>query len=256
MSDVRFSKTGHIAHVHLDRPGALNAITVAMDRALLSMWQEVNDDPDIFVVTLTSEGDRAFCAGADIKESERDASDIAVGGGITGIGGPLVEVRKPIVAGVQGLALGAGFELAMCADIIVASTDAEFGLPEVTAGLIGGCGVVHRAMRQLPYRVALGMILTGDRLSASSALQYGLANEVVDRSALGESVERSCARLLAASPLAIQALKEAATSALARPLPEALSGTFAGIEDSHGTADSIESRAALAERRTPVWKGC
>lgn len=255
MTDVRFSKAGHIAHVHLDRPQALNAITVAMDRALFDLWQEVNDDPDIFVVTLTSEGDRAFCAGADIKEDGRDASDIAVGGGITGIGGPLVEVRKPIVAGVQGLALGAGFELAMCADIIVASSDAEFALPEVTGGLIGDCGVVHRAMRQLPYRVALGMILTGNRLPASSALQYGLVNEVVDRGTLEEGVERWCAKLLAASPLAVRALKEAATSALAWPLAEALSGQFQAIEHYYGTADSIESRAALAERRAPVWKG-
>lgn len=255
MTDVRFSKAGHVAHIRLDRPAALNAITIAMDEALLAMWTEVNDDPDIFVVTLTAEGDRAFCAGADIKEDGRAASPIAVGGGLTGIGGPLIEVRKPIVTGVQGLALGAGFELAMCADIIVASTDAAFALPEAAAGIIGECGVVHRAIRQLPYRVALEMILTGSRMSASEALQYGLLNEVVERDALTESVERWCARLLAASPLAVQALKEAATSALAEPLPIALASRFAGIEHYLGTADHSESRAAFAERRAPIWKG-
>lgn len=255
MTDISFTKSGHVAHIRLNRPAALNAITVAMDEALFDMWQEVNDDPEIFVVTLTAEGDRAFCAGGDIKEECRAASPIALGGGITGIGGPLVEARKPIVAGVQGLALGGGFELAMCADIIVASTDAAFALPEAAAGIIGECGVVHRAIRQLPYRVALGMILTGSRMSASEALQYGLVNEVVERAALTECVERWCARVLAASPLAVQALKEAANSGLAVPLPNALASRFAGIEHYLGTADHCESRAAIAERRPPIWKG-
>lgn len=255
MTDVRFSKTGHVARIHLDRPASLNAITLAMDAALAAMWQEINDDPEIRVVALTAEGDRAFCAGADIKEPGRAASGTAVGGGVTGIGGPLFEVRKPIVAGVQGLTLGAGFELAMCADIIVASTDAEFALPEAAAGIIGECGVVHRAMRQLPYRVGLAMILTGDRLSARDAMGFGLVNEIVEREELAAGVERWCERLLTASPLAVQALKAAALSGLSQSLPAALASRFEGIEEYQGSADSAESRAAFAERRAPVWKG-
>src|SRR5690554_1112565 len=105
---------------------------------------------------------------------------MAVGGGLTGIGGPLVKLKKPLIAAVQGYALGGGFELAMCADIIVAANTTQFGLPETKVGIIGECGVVHRAVRQLPYRIAMAMILTGERLGAEDAYRYGLVNEVVE----------------------------------------------------------------------------
>lgn len=255
MSDILFSVEGHVARVHLNRPVALNAVNGAMDLALRDAWNAINGDPSIWVVMLTAEGEKAFCVGADLKEAASPGERIALGGGITGIGGPLLTVTKPIVAAVQGYVLGGGFELAMCADIIVAAETTQFGLPETAVGVIGECGVVHRAIRQLPHRVALGMILTGERLSAGDALQHGLVNEVVPFPSLAAAAERWCERLLAASPLAVQAAKEVALSRLDHPLPIALATRSERIEGYAASQDHAESRAAFLEKRPPHWKG-
>lgn len=255
MTHVLFEVEGHIAHVRLNRPRALNAIDAAMNAALRKAWQEVNANPDIRLAVLSAEGERAFCVGADLKESPYAGERIAFGGGITGIGGPLLTVTKPVVASVHGLVLGAGFELAMCADIIVASDTAQFGLPETMLGVIGECGVVHRAIRQLPYRVALSMILTGERLHADKALLHGLINQVVEARALADATDQWCERLLAASPLAVQAAKEAALSCIEHPLPEALATRFERIEAYSISEDCAEGRDAFLNKRRPIWKG-
>ena len=255
MPGILFTIDCAVAHVRLNRPKSLNAIDGAMDMALRDAWTAINADPEVRVVLLTAEGERAFCVGADLNDHPRSGERIAFGGGLTGIGGPLVTVNKPIVAAVQGHVLGGGFELAMCADIIVAADTTRFGLPETAVGVIGECGVVHRAIRQLPYRVALGMILTGERLSANDALHHGLVNEVVDFGALGAVASQWCDRLLAASPLAVQAAKAAALSRLDHPLPIALASRFEAIEDYQRTADHAESRAAFREKRAPTWRG-
>ena len=152
----------------------------------------------------------------------------ALGGGLTGIGGPLVKLRTPLIAAVHGYVLGGGFELAMCADIIVAADDTKFGLPETKAGIIGECGVMHRAIRQLPYRVAMAMILTGERLSAADALRFGLVNEVTTLEGLNDAAT-GWAERRAASPLAVQAAKEAVTSRTDMPLEVALATRFESI---------------------------
>lgn len=255
MADILFTTDGPIARVHLNRPQSLNAISGAMDAALRDAWTTINADPDIRVVLLTAEGERAFCVGADLNDHPRPGERIALGGGITGIGGPLVTVNKPVVAAVQGHVLGGGFEFAMCADIIIAADTTRFGLPETAVGVIGECGVVHRAIRQLPYRVALAMILTGEKLSATDALHHGLVNEVVDFGALEAVALRWCDRLLAASPLAVQAAKQAALSRLDHPLTTALTSRFEAIEHYQQTADHAESRVAFQQKRAPIWKG-
>jgi enoyl-CoA hydratase/carnithine racemase len=255
MADVLFSVEGAIARVHLNRPRSLNAISGAMDEVLRDAWGEINSRSTVRVVLLTAEGERSFCVGADLNDHPRPGERIALGGGITGIGGPLVVVNKPIIAAVQGHVLGGGFELAMCADIIVAADTTSFGLPETAVGVIGECGVVHRAIRQLPYRVALGMILTGKRLSASEALHHGLINEVADFGDLEAAAMRWCDRMLAASPLAVQAAKEAALSRLDHPLAVALGSRFEAIEQYQKTADHAESRAAFQQKRAPIWEG-
>jgi enoyl-CoA hydratase/carnithine racemase len=255
MSGILFSVDGHLARVHLCRPEALNAIDGAMDVALRDAWNAINADPEIRVVLLTGEGEKAFCVGGDIKDVTPRAARIALGGGITGIGGPLLAVTKPIVAAVQGYALGGGFELAMCADIIVAADTAQFGLPETMIGLIGESGVVHRAIRQLPHHVALAMILAGVRLSATEGHRHGLVNEVVAAGALAEAAGRWCDRLLAASPLAVQAAKAAALSGLDYPLADALASRFEAIEHYASSIDYAESRTAFRDKRKPRWQG-
>ncbi|HEY1586093.1 MAG TPA: enoyl-CoA hydratase/isomerase family protein, partial [Polyangia bacterium] len=141
MADVELSRDGHVAHVRLNRPKSLNAITHEMDQVLFDAWRDIDADPDVWVAVLSAEGERAFCVGADVSGGAERKRRMALGGGITGIGGPLVTLRKPLVAAVHGYVLGGGFELAMCADIIVTADTAQFGLPETKVGIIGECGV-------------------------------------------------------------------------------------------------------------------
>lgn len=255
MSDLEFAIDGHIAHVRLNRPQGLNAITPEMDKALLDAWTEINADPDIWAVILSAEGEKAFSIGADVSGGTDRSGRMALGGGLTGIGGPLVKLKKPMIAAVQGFCVGGGFELAMCADIIVAADTAQFGLPETKVGIIGECGVVHRAIRQLPYHIAMAMILTGERIKADVALQYGLVNEVVAYGDLEGAARKWADRINAASPLAVQAAKAAALGRLGHPLEVALMTKFEEIEAYHDAADRLEGLAAAAERRKPVWTG-
>lgn len=255
MSDLMFRKDGHVASVRLNRPAGLNAITPEMDGMLSDAWATINDDPDIWVAVLSAEGEKGFCIGADVSGGTDRVGRMALGGGLTGIGGPLVTLKKPLIAAVQGFCVGGGFELAMCADLIVAADTAQFGLPETKVGIIGECGVVHRAIRQLPHRIAMQMILTGDRIKADQALHFGLVNEVVPFADLDAAVQRWTDRILAASPLAVQAAKHAVLARRDMPLEIALMTRFEPIEAYTDSDDQKEGLAAASERRKPVWTG-
>jgi crotonobetainyl-CoA hydratase len=255
MAEIEYSREGHVALVRLNRPKSLNAINAAMDAALAEAWGQINSDPEVWVAVLSAEGERAFCAGGDVSGEGGHAARVAFGGGITGVGGPLLKLNKPLVAAVHGYVLGGGFELAMCADIIVAASNTQFGLPETKVGIIGECGVLHRAIRQLPYRVAMAMILTGDRMNAKDALGYGLVNEVVEPQDLRDAAGRWAAKIVAASPLAVQAAKGAALQGLGWPLEVALSTRYEAIERYAVSEDRNEGRKAFGEKRSPQWQG-
>lgn len=250
-----FRKEGHVAHVRLNRPAGLNAITPEMDGLLFDAWTTINDDPDIWVAILSAEGEKGFCIGADVSGGTDRTGRMALGGGLTGIGGPLVTLRKPMIAAVQGFCVGGGFELAMCADLIVAADNAQFGLPETKVGIIGECGVVHRAIRQLPHRIAMALILTGERIKADPAMQYGLVNQVVPFADLEATAQKWADKLLAASPLAVQAAKHAVLARRDMPLAVALMSKFEPIEAYADSEDQKEGLAAASERRKPVWTG-
>jgi enoyl-CoA hydratase/carnithine racemase len=244
-----------VAHVRLNRPDHLNAVTEAMDDSLAEAWARINDDPDIWCAILSAEGERAFCIGADVSGGSDRVRPMAFGGGLTGIGGPLVTAKKPLIAAVQGYCVGGGFEIAMCADIIVAADTAEFGLPETKVGIIGACGVVHRVVRQLPHHLAMAMILTGERMNAMDAERFGLVNSVVPFKDLAAAAMRFATRVNAASPLANQAAKSAALSRLDYPLEVALSTEFDAIERYASSADKREGEIAMKEKRKPIWMG-
>ncbi|RQW40035.1 enoyl-CoA hydratase-related protein [Novosphingobium sp. LASN5T] len=255
MADVEFTIEGHVAHVRLNRPQGLNAITQEMDDLLLEAWNTINADPDIWCAVLSAEGEKGFCIGADVSGGAERKTRMALAGGLTGIGGPLVTLKKPLIAAVQGFCVGGGFELAMCADIIVAAETAQFGLPETKVGIIGECGVVHRAMRQLPHHIAMAMILTGERIKADVAERYGLVNEVVPFAELAATAQKWADKINAASPLANQAAKAAALGRLGYPLEVALMTRFEEIEQYAESNDKREGELAGAERRKPVWTG-
>ncbi|MEE4454838.1 enoyl-CoA hydratase-related protein [Novosphingobium resinovorum] len=255
MADVEFSREGNIARVHLSRPQGLNAITQEMDDQLLEAWTAINEDPDIWCAILSAEGEKGFCIGADVSGGAERKTRMALGGGLTGIGGPWVQLKKPLIAAVQGFCVGGGFELAMCADIIVAADTAQFGLPETKVGIIGECGVVHRAIRQLPHHIAMAMILTGERIKADVAERFGLVNEVVPYADLAATAQKWAQKITAASPLANQAAKAAALGRQGYPLEVALMTRFEEIEQYAESADKREGEAAGGERRKPVWTG-
>ena len=255
MADVEFSREGNVARVHLNRPQGLNAITQEMDDLLLDAWTSIDDDPDIWCAILSAEGEKSFCIGADVSGGAERKTRMALGGGLTGIGGPWVQLKKPLIVAVQGFCVGGGFELAMCADIIVAADTAQFGLPETKVGIIGECGVVHRAVRQLPHHIAMAMILTGERIKADAAGHYGLVNEVVPYADLATTADKWAAKIIAASPLANQAAKAAALGRLGYPLETALMTRFEEIERYAESADKREGEVAAGERRKPVWTG-
>ncbi len=255
MADVEFTIEGHIAHVRLNRPQGLNAITQEMDDLLLDAWNTINSDPEIWCAILSAEGEKGFCIGADVSGGAERKARMALAGGLTGIGGPLVTLKKPLIAAVQGFCVGGGFELAMCADIIVAAETAQFGLPETKVGIIGECGVVHRAMRQLPHHIAMAMILTGERIKADVAEHFGLVNEVVPFAELAAAAQKWADKINAASPLANQAAKAAALGRLGHPLEVALMTRFEEIEQYAESNDKREGELAGAERRKPVWTG-
>lgn len=253
MALIETSTVGHVGYITLNRPEALNAINEEMDQLLGAAWDKFETESGIWVIVLRANGERAFCAGGDMHAPPTGSSGLSFGGGITGIGGRLRPISKPVICATHGHVLGLGFEIAMCADIIVAATTSRFGLPEARAGIIDHCGVVHRAVRQLPHHVAMAMILAGEPLDATQAAHYGLVNEVVAPDCLEHATARWADKLLACSPLAARAAKEAAIAGLEGSLTEALSGTYRGIRRYADCRDRTEAIDAWSGRRKPHW---
>ncbi|MEV4256801.1 enoyl-CoA-hydratase DpgD [Spirillospora sp. NPDC049652] len=259
---VRYEKKDHVAHVTLDRPDVLNAMDLRMHEELAEVWDDVEADDAVRVAVLSGAGDRAFSVGQDLKErarlGERGAPPTTFGSrGLPGW--PRLTERftlsKPVLAKVRGYALGGGFELALACDLIVASSDAVFGLPEARLGLVPGAGGAFRLPRQIPVKAAMGHLLTGRRMTAARALEYGLVNEVVPAERLDECAAGWLADLLACAPLSLRAIKEAALRSLDLPLPDAFTADYVWERRRRDSADAAEGPRAFAEKRPPRWQG-
>ena len=251
-----YEKKGRIAYVTINRPDRMNALHPPTNAEMRQIFTDFRDDPDVWVAILTGAGDRAFCAGNDLKHTaERDKDPSRAGGNVA-----MRDITtdftcwKPIIAAVNGYALGGGLELAMACDIIVAADHAELGLPEVRVGLVAGTGV-HRLPRHLPLKLAMGMMLTGRRISAHEAHRIGLVNEVVPKADLLAAAERWAGEILEGGPLMVRATKQAVTEGLDSTLDIALSRTYSEIQRAAASADRIEGPRAFAEKRKPNWTG-
>ena len=257
---LSYEKRGRIAYVTINRPERMNALHPPANAEMLAAFTEFRDDPEAWIAILTGTGDRAFSAGNDLRytaeqDQERDrpasAGAPAPFGGITSG----FECWKPIIAAVNGYALGGGLELALMCDVIVAAEHAEIGLPEPRVGLVAAAGGVHRLPRHIPLKVAMGMMLTGRRIKAQEALQIGLVNEVAPLPDLMPTAERWAAEMLECAPISLRASKEMALQGLDRPLEIAFSQSYSEHQRMGASADRIEGPRAFAEKRTPNWTG-
>jgi crotonobetainyl-CoA hydratase len=256
---VRLEADDGVLLITLDRPKA-NAIDVPTSRALYDAFAALDTDPALRVAILTGAGDRFFCAGWDLKAAAA-GEPVDADHGPGGFGG-LTEyfgLDKPVIAAVNGLALGGGCELALAADLIVASEHAEFALTEAALGLIPDSGGVLRLPRLIPPAVATEMLFTGRRLPASEAHRWGLVTRVVPRARLMDAATDLARQLCRAAPLALAAMKEVMRATAGQDLATAYrtmrSGGLPRYQAMLESADAREGARAFTEKRPPRWQG-
>lgn len=246
--------------ITINRPKVMNCVSPLVSQEMSKVINEFDEDPDQWICIITGAGEKAFSAGNDLKfqaehGSERMRTEMeGVKGGFGGITGRF-DCFKPFIAAVNGLALGGGFEIALACDVIVASENATFGLPEHRVGLMPGAGGVHRLPRIMPYHKAMEMIMTSQRINAEQALHYGVASKVVPQENLMQAAEDLAAEILLGSPLAQRASKEATIKGLGMTIKEAMATTFPGQVTMGNSEDIIEGPKAFSEKRPPNWKG-
>jgi crotonobetainyl-CoA hydratase len=255
---LRVEKQAGLWEITLDRPKA-NAIDAATSRALGEAFVGFRDDPAARVAIVTGAGERFFSAGWDLKEAASGTSADDYGpGGFAGLT-ELFDLEKPVIAAINGLAVGGGFELALACDLILAVDGAEFLLPEANIGLIPDAGGILRLPRRLPRAIAMEMILTGKRLSAADALRFGLVNALVPPAELMPAARRLAARILAAAPLSAAAAKAVMAAAEGLSVEEGYAllrrGGVPAYERLRRSDDYFEGARAFAEGRAPVWRG-
>lgn len=249
---------GGVLEVTLDRPKA-NAIDLATSRVMGETFKRFRDDPELRVAIVTGAGERFFSAGWDLKAAaDGDAVDGDYGDG--GFGGmqELPDLNKPLIAAVNGMAVGGGWELALSCDLILASKTATFALPEIRAGTLADAASI-KLPKRIPYHVAMELLLTGRHMDADEACRWGVVNEVVEPEALLERAWELARRLAAGPPLVFAAIKEVVREAEAMRAQEALRQVgerqFPTVDRLYDSEDQVEGARAFAENREPKWKG-
>lgn len=256
---VLTERDGHVLIVTLNRPEARNAVNADLTLGLGNALEEADNDLEIRAVVLTGAGDQTFCAGADLKAIARGESLNPAGTEAWGFAGMTQHpIAKPVIAAVNGTALGGGTELVLASDLAVASETAMFGLPEVKRGLIAAAGGVIRLPAQLPQKVAMHMILTGEPIDAATALKWGLVNDVVPQADVLATAVDLAQRIAANAPISVQSSKQVAlglrNGAYASEV-EAWVDSDAAMMRVFTSEDAMEGPIAFAEKRAPQWKG-
>lgn len=259
---IAVKQVGPVLHLIINRPHVMNAMDSHAHLALSEALDYAAAADDIRVVVLTGAGEKAFSAGRDLKElADRERMPPAQASLLDARWGKIrrltdrFDFDKPIIARVNGVALGGGFELALACDIIIAAEHARFALPEARRGLIPFAGGVHRLPRQIPLKQAMGYMLTGRPMSASRALELGLLNEVVAMGRLDECVSSWVEDILACAPLSVRAIKQCAMQGIGMPLEAAMKAVYPAEERRRLGRDAKEGPQAFAEGRAPVWTG-
>lgn len=256
---VRSERRGAVLEVTLDRPKA-NAIDADTSRKMGEVFAGFRDDPELRVAIITAGGERFFSAGWDLKAAAEDDVRPDDDYGVGGFGGlqELPGLNKPVIAAVNGMAVGGGFELALSADLILAAESARFCLPEINSGTVADAASI-KLPKRLPYHVAMEMLMTGRWMEVDEAHRWGLVNEIVPDAQLMERARELAEHLAKGPPLVFAAIKEVVRVAEGRPFQEVLdminSRSLPTIATLYDSEDQLEGARAFAEKRDPVWKG-
>ena len=252
---VDFHVSHGVARVTLNRPERMNALDSASEAALAEVWNAIDRDPRVRCVVLTGAG-RAFCAGADMKEDGPGGLAYWAGSGDHGFGGIALGGRLsvPVIARVNGPALGGGFEMVLGCDLVVAAETATFGLPEPRVGRLPLDGMITLP-RRIPRALAMGMLLTGRRIGAAQALDYGLINQVVPSDELDAAVDAWVEDVVACAPLSLRAIKRSAADTAHLTVSEARNSRLPSLVEALRSRDADEGVRAFREKRAPIWSG-
>jgi crotonobetainyl-CoA hydratase len=255
---VLVDRAGNVLIITINRPDARNAINSAVSVGIGEALEEAQHDPDVRAVVITGSGDKSFCAGADLKAIARRENIYHPDHAEWGFAGYVHHfIDKPTIAAVNGTALGGGTELALASDLVVAAGRAQFGLPEVKRGLIAAAGGVFRIVDQLPRKVAMELLLTGEPLTASDAWEWGLVNQVVKEGSVLDAALAMAARVTVNAPLSVQASKRVAYGVDDGVIVGDEPGwdrTMREMRSLIKSEDAREGPLAFAEKREPVWK--
>jgi crotonobetainyl-CoA hydratase len=253
---VTVERAGPVTTITLNRPEVMNALHSDAHFELHEVFDAFAADPDQWVGIVTGAGDRAFSAGNDLKHQATGGKMGSPPSGFAGLTSRF-DLNKPLIAAVNGIAMGGGFETALACDLIIASDRAIFALPEPRVGLAALAGGLHRLPRQIGLKRAMGMILTGRRVSAQEGLELGFVNEVASASDLMAVANKWAELICECSPMSIRASKEVVHMGLEETLAEAIGGQFRypAVAAMFKSADFVEGPMAFAQKRAPQWTG-
>ena len=254
---VEFEVKDRIARVAINRPDRMNAVDLATERELERIWQDVERRADVSCVVLTGAGEKAFSAGADMKGVDKTGLEYWAEDRPNGFGG--IAYRRsldvPVIARINGYALGGGFEMVLGCDIVIAVDTARFGLPEARVGRMPLDGGMILLQRKIPYNLAMGVLMTGRKFSAAEMAAYGIVNEVTSAGDLDAAVDRWAAEIVACAPLSIRAIKQTVNRTAHLSPSEAQGLRTPALVRALQSEDAIEGVAAFQQKRTPVWAG-